>query len=457
MWALVISAPFFDTSIMQLHSWTTIIRPYFYFGGLLLLRKTLDMVITKRVWINLSSEETRWLSVFCVIIVLSLFMPALLEGEEDVLPTEIGPGRSVLEAARIHGMQSVMEPLHLGRINFTQALYPLFMVLFFFAITNEIKTPKQLHGILKINVGLGVLVVLTGIFYQTALASGNIEIVDRVYSFITGRPQIRRHGFMGIVPQMYSVVGEAGFTGAFLLSVLGLVAIPIITGRTDLLWGKRISQAILVFLLIGLLLTGGTTGYMGLFIFLGALLFLPCFRKRTKEIGNARIIVRALMITAGFFFLAYLLFVVVLKLPLFSYLYQRHFSKLLAKTGSGIIRYNTAMNGLGLFIRHPLLGVGIGSNRTSALIPTLLSNIGLLGTIPFLLFNWIIFRKGLTAYRKAKNSSLAIIALASVVCFVSLFGAMSFGTGVTSLLYLHYWILLAMILAAYRFYKMELA
>lgn len=458
MWALIISAPFFDTSIVQIHFWTTAIRPYFYFGGLLLLRNTLDTMISGHSRLNLSSSETRWLLIFCLMIGLSLFMPILLEGKVRVLPIEIGPGRSSFEVARIHGIESVLVPLGLGRINFTQALYPVFMAFLFLALVSQIETPKQLYKILKINVGLGVFVVLTGIFYQISFSSGNIALVDRIYALVTGKAEIRRHSLaFGALPHMYSVAGEAGFTGAFLLFVMGQVAAPILMKRTSLLWGKRISMIIFIFLFLGLLLTGGTTGYIGIIFFFGALLFLPYFRKR-KQKGLSRfgIILRVFMIAAGLFFLVYLL-LSFFGLSLIDYVRHKHLDKLLIKSGSGAIRYDTAMYGLRLFIRYPLLGVGIGSNRTLAVISSLLSNIGLLGTIPFLLFNWIVFRKGMKVYRKSKNPNLAVITLGCLISFVSLFGIMTFAKGMASLLFLYYWILPVMIISAFRFYKTEAA
>ena len=132
MWALIISAPFFDTGIIQLHFWTTIIRPFFYFGALLLLRIILDMAVFRYIEIDLSCKETRWLIIFLFFVALSLMMPILLEGEVNVLNIE-----SSLDAAVRWGIESHSEPLHLGRINFTQALYPFFMIfLFFFPIIN---------------------------------------------------------------------------------------------------------------------------------------------------------------------------------------------------------------------------------------------------------------------------------------------------------------------------------
>ena len=273
---------------------------------------------------------------------------------------------------------------------------------------------------------------------------------------MTGWPTIVRRSFTGSagIPRIYSVAGEPGHTGAFLLFALGQVAVPIVMNRADLLWGKRKSLAVFLFLFLGLLLTGGTTGYAGIPLFLGSLLFLPNIRTKIRKIVNFRIIMRVLLVSAGLFFLTYLLFNFYIRINLFNYIYQVHIRKLLAESGSGALRYVAAVHALKIFIQHPILGVGIGSNQSLFLPLTLLSNVGLLGTIPFLLFNWNIFRKGMIVYRSTKNSNLAVIALALTVSFVSLFGVMH---SQTSLNFPYYWLLLAMIVVAYRFYKVEIA
>ena len=152
-------------------------------------------------------------------------------------------------------------------------------------------------------------------------------------------------------------------------------------------------------------------------------------------------------------FLTYLLFTFFLRTPLIDYVCQEHVDKLLARRGSGALRFNTAMYGFKLFMQYPVLGVGIGSNRTAALLSSLLCNIGLLGTVPFLLFNGIVLRNGLEVCQKTANVSLAIITLALLVSFASSFGVMLFGKSDTSLHFLPYWLILAMITASYRFYK----
>ncbi|MDQ2832344.1 MAG: hypothetical protein M3Y50_01095 [Acidobacteriota bacterium] len=60
-------------------------------------------------------------------------------------------------------------------------------------------------------------------------------------------------------------------------------------------------------------------------------------------------------------------------------------------SGSFINRTASDLYGLQLLIQTHGLGVGLGSSRSSSLITTLLSNIGVLGTVPFLLFFYKVF------------------------------------------------------------------
>lgn len=444
-WALVISAPFFGTSVLHIASLTTRIQPGFYFAALLILRRSMNAACMKSLNITISRET--WLLIFFWIAAgFSLFMPSLLEGQEYIFPVET----PVLEFAR-YG-EAIFEPLRLSRVNFTQALYLLFVGSVFIAMRSELKSDKDLIRVLKYLIILAVVAVLVGFFYQLSLATRNTKMFALYHFVMTGSTEFRRIGFfLGPLPLMCSIMGEPGYTGAYLLFNFSILLCLTLVGHSGLLFGTRVSLIILSLLFIGLLFSG-TTGLVGLPLLIGALLMFPISHKFHLR---RSFLTRILLLVMVLSFLTYFVFKFLLHIPIIDYFYNVHIRKLFLETGSGLVRYSSAMHGLKLFLRHPVLGVGVGSNRTLSMLVTLLSNTGLLGTLPFLLLNWIVFQKGLRTYCHTNSSTLSAITLALLVSFISLFGVMTFAKARMALMYLFYWLLLAMIVTAHDLYKKE--
>jgi hypothetical protein len=66
-----------------------------------------------------------------------------------------------------------------------------------------------------------------------------------------------------------------------------------------------------------------------------------------------------------------------------------------AKSGSGSFLNRTAADlyALQLLVKSHWIGVGLGSNRASSLVTTLLSNVGIAGVLCFVVFLWRLFRE----------------------------------------------------------------
>jgi len=437
-WALVVSIPFFDAYVLHLTAITAVIRPSFYFGGLLLMRQVLDGFVTGR-FTSVKGRETRYLLLFWLVISFSLIMPLLLEGKVLVQPIDTPLDSFVLETQQFR------------RTNLTQLVYPLFMGLVFLVMIKELRDYNTLRRVFRLNVGLALFVVGSGVLYNFSLMTGQTSALSAVYWFLTGNAQfpVRPFSFGGVLPRMFTIAGEPGYTGAYLLFVLGSALAPVLLDRTQLLWGKTLSKHLLIAVILTLLLSAGTTTYAGFALFAGILVILLSRRSRWRSVF------RVIGGTMVLLVIASLLFPFLFEVPLFQYLYHEHIQKFLLMAGSGPIRWQIASHGFELFAQHPLLGVGYGSNRSSTLLTFLLSNVGLLGTLPFFLMNWVVFRKGLSVYQHARNSDLKCIALGLLTSFGTLFGLMQFAKSESSLLYMYYWLLLAMLVASYRIMSQE--
>jgi len=126
-----------------------------------------------------------------------------------------------------------------------------------------------------------------------------------------------------------------------------------------------------------------------------------------------------------------------------SFMKETQVDVLLGTARSGPVRLQFAMDALSLSMRHPLLGVGIGGNKAFALIPSMLSTIGLIGTSCFLMFNAVILLKVLRRSFRRSCCEQRVVGAGLVVAFVSTFGVMAVGESM-GLLLLWYWAVLAM-------------
>jgi hypothetical protein len=108
-----------------------------------------------------------------------------------------------------------------------------------------------------------------------------------------------------------------------------------------------------------------------------------------------------------------------------------------------------------IFLQSPLLGVGYGSHRTSSLLTSLLSNVGLVGTMAFLWLNFAVFRRGLRACRGASDPGLASLAYALIVGMATLLPVMLIAKSMIALIHGWYWLLIAMLEGCYRIYRRE--
>jgi len=121
-----------------------------------------------------------------------------------------------------------------------------------------------------------------------------------------------------------------------------------------------------------------------------------------------------------------------------------------AASRSGPDRLQFIVDALGLAVRHPLLGLGVGSNKAYSLIPALLSNTGFIGTGVFLAFLGTIAMRTVRGLSARKAWEEKAIGLSLMATSLSVFGTLVVSVGLTALLFPWFWLLLALMVAAYR-------
>jgi len=444
-WATVAAIPFFYTYVVDLS--VTLVQPYQYFGMLLILRNVVDASGSR-------SRQTYSISVtaaaalgFLLACYLSLLMPAVLRGAVYVVPMDTA-----------YQEYENVELLRFTIRNLLQVVYPTFMVFFFLSLAKEIRDLRDLKNIARLSIVTAFVIIGFGFVQQLGIVTGVQPLVEVVFRLVTGFEDVSRiystYNMIGPLPRMFSLVGEPGFTASYLVFVFAMVlALKYNVVRTG--WKTKHDNLAQLFLLFGLIMTGSTTAYLGLSLLVIVLIVLPRFLRLGKTRARRRAALRFatfFAVTAAIILLAA---PVLLETSYLDYVYKTHYAKMFLQEGSGNVRLLTAQTGVQVFLKSPILGVGYGSHRTTSLLTSLLSNVGAVGTLAFLLLNVLVFRRGLRACRRSSNEEVVALSYALLASLATLLPTMLIAKSMIALIQGWYWLLLAMLEGCYRVYRWE--
>jgi hypothetical protein len=440
MFAAIFTAPLFDVSIIYIESLKTPIRLAYFFGALLFLRWFLYMVKVKFYLIP-GNRAIYFMFFFMVSVGVSAFMPSLYEHQIIVIP----------EVSEIGMLSEVSKNLLTPTLaNLTQLLYPTYFLIFVVVVSTFLKAPQDFPIISRGWLYCGYAIIVSGVFHVLIARFGNSSLGDSYYRTFSG------HGWpgytsldIGVLPRMYTLAGEPGYTSVFLLLVLSnLFADRYLDGNVHFNSKKYLLPNILIFSL-SIVLVGGTTGAIGIIF---ASLVTPIVSAKiqgaellntTKRVlSNSILYVVAASLMAGF--LAYFYSFEIL----YETFYQ-HLRKLIELEASGETRYYVNLHGFGVFLQAPIFGVGYGSNRSMAVSTFLLSNTGFVGTMLFIGVVFSALKLGFvnasslvphsapTKYRAIYSGYLSSL--------ITVFALMLFAKSESSLLFLYFWILILML------------
>ncbi|UCF19440.1 MAG: hypothetical protein JSU87_16195 [Gemmatimonadota bacterium] len=444
-WATVSSAPFFAVRLISIPLFSSLGTPFMWFGALFLLRKLLDAALRGRAQLALPKEAV-WLAAFLALSALSLFMPAMLRDSVSVVSLET----TFKEYA--------WEPLRFQRNNLTQLAYPFFMSALFLALYSEMRKVEQVRRVVRTLIVGGLVLLGSGFFYQATTAVGALGLRDAVFQLVFGEPAPELDFAFWLFPRMYSLAGEPGYTSAFLTMILG----PVVLGTfatAGASGGDRVrGRGLLIGLVLtGLVLTGGTTGILGLAAFFLAFWPIAWLAKRWRRQSGGQVFRSAWIRTTVLLVAVGLVFAVgvgvVAKVSFTQWMFQTHIGKLMASedvAGSGFFRLQTTLAGFALFLESPLLGVGYGSHRTTTLLASLLSNVGILATGAFILFNLGLILGCLRVVKRTASVETATLAAGLTASMTAFIGTALVAKGMETLLFGFYWVVLAAMAAMIR-------
>lgn len=330
-----------------------------------------------------------------------------------------------------------LQKLHVTLGSISQTIFPLFGIFSFFVIKAYITTKQDIKDFTKgyalsfipLAVTVIILFVFRNITHSSALLQGFFSFINPTY---TRNVAGNKWGAIGDISRTFTYIGEASYTAKYYLILISVFGGFLLYKKNS--WKQKSFYLFLLLLLFALIsILGSTTGYVGLVILLILFGFIHFRYKNVmpKPYLNSNKNFLVINIFFSILLLAPLLIIFNDQLSFFiNYLFVNHVDKIEGDTGSGIVRYNTNLIALDIFIKSPIFGVGYGHNRTNSYFTFLLSNVGIVG---FCLLNFFCFYLILMPLKKLNNmpTDLKIHCIIYVIMFmISYFINFSFSSSV---------------------------
>jgi hypothetical protein len=448
-WATVWAIPFFDTIAFQLPF--APVRPFQYFGALLIARYVLEACIRSAPVTARRSATPLAAVVLVFVFFFSLFAPTLITAPIEVAPE----GYASLAIAYENLTELNFQPS-----NLTQLAYPLFGIALVFALSAHIRSKEDLKRVYRILFTACMLLIGYMVLYQFCSVIGLSTPIELFQWVLTGKAEssFSSYNALGGLARAHTPAGEPGYTGLYYVLVTGLLAGLAYSGYKDA-WMPEQSRFFLLILVVALILNASTTGYFGLFVLVATLPFLMVLRRNAHlhVDSGVKIVFKATVVGGVVLIGAVVVAQIALGFSLAEYVLQSHAAKVTDQAGSGAFRFYSLVYSLEeVFMKSPLIGVGYGSHRSLTLISYLLSNVGIIGTVAFLWFNAVIFFHAVKVMNRTEDSTLASFAFALAWTHVALLGTMFVGKSVVSFVFGWLWLVLAMSEGCYRIHRFRM-
>ena len=373
-------SPFYECGVAIVGSLT--IQPGHYF----LLLYTIALMFSGRLLLN---KPDLLLTGFVFISFVSIIKSLMIKNNDMVYG--VGNGMR-LKHATITGQ------------NFTQYLYLIAAFLMYVLVVSYICADQEnLKKVFKTFMYSGIAILLIG-FYQQIANFAHLPF-EQIFRFST-------HEMWQDLGRTQSVFGEASFFAQYCVCLL-----PFILNTAN----KVLRNGSLVLMVVLGILARSTTFLIGFSVVY--ILYLISSKKKTKEI------VLTLFILLSF----------IVVLPQ-SEIYNRlnsliaiSIDKFSQQAESGRVRFSALSHMLGVFTRHPILGVGYGSGLSQDVYSTILATTGLCGFILIITYLCRLVL-GLLRVHWIDEAKVAIL---------SLIGFMVTALAVPNIGYLNYWVIFA--------------
>lgn len=364
---------------------------YYFFCMLFLARNVLDFLWCPRVFKRVREQEAPllWLAFLCVFSVGGAYiLPQVFYGEMVYSPK-----------LSIDEQNNNLSPLALESANFNQAAQFVVNALVFTAIWLRTASPKAMVNTILVS----LYVTIFFAFWQSASNFSGVYFPDDFLYTVDGW-SIGNQQVVGTFSRINSVFLEPSTFSTYLVGIFAFLLVW---------WVKRPSWLVVPALLgtiCAMLLTTSTTGYLGLVL-------LPLFV--LLGFGMAQVFVGGFL-DKPLFAIAILIALVIwvaAVVVLGSADMQELLDLVLAEKSGGESfrnRLEADLQSLEIFSRTYGLGLGLGSNRPSSFASLLLSNLGLLGSLAFIMFMLGLSRLALRLARQRMDTNKLALVIATI-------------------------------------------
>jgi len=439
--ALIITSPLFITVITTIPIGSTILRTSYLFAVIYIV--SYISILGARNQLFVLKKDLLPAYTFLAIITISLIMPFLLANEVSVISFESSVGM-------VNSLS--IEKLSFKESNITQIIYPYFQVILFVSITYYASIRNKVRETLRLLIKGSMIVLFSGFLHIVFVQIGETSLLEAINLIISGSTEVKLSkgkGFMGLA-RMHSWAGEPGYSAFLFLAIVGLLLGEWLSDNYILSKNRKLCNINLLLFTVGIILSAGTTGYIGILV-----VFLLTF--------FASLAISQFKLKSYYLFWPIVSLVVVFILlqsfwdySFVNYFQEQHLSKLTELKDSGYVRFTIIKQNILNFLNSPILGVGYGSERSLALSAFLLSNTGLLGFLSFSFFGAFLMRKMWNILRsRLATANQKTLALGLFISFGTMFVLMQFAKSESSLLFHYFWIIGACMLALHRLYKQK--
>jgi hypothetical protein len=443
---LVFSFPFFWVAALRVGE--VVVRPYYCLGAMLMLRQLIDRQWRLTIGGRLFRFERPifYLMTFIAVAYASLIMPIVLEGHVDVVSMHTG----FME-------YYATEPLAFSVRNITQIVYPTFAVMLMLSIVVEVDSLATVRKAMRLTMAATFVVLATGLAYQLAIVAFGPGFIPMMTRLVMGSDEEIRvvgntvgYKSFASLPRMFSLAGEASYSALLFVFSLGfMMGLSFRTFSRDV--PPRGNLLVCLILTMAVVITGSTTGILGLACLLLSLYFVHVIR---GIVSPSQLLVSIVALALAMAVLGTVLISIMSIATggnILDYIVSEHVNKVLLMEGSTDVRAETIAYTISdVFMKSPILGVGYGSHRSASLLVALLSNVGLAGTLAFVLFNVAVIRQGLAVLWDARYPELQVMAYALLIAMGGCFPVIVATQGLNGLMFGWYWLTMASLMALYR-------
>lgn len=385
IYLLIISLTLQITSLFNIGNYSMQI---YRFITILISIRFLVYLLTKGMSVKFKDKNLKYISIYgglftLFAIIWSYLAPYVFSGY-PVYPPELG-----IDYSAIYGAS----PLSFSIYNIAFGSYILLYLITLVYINVLSWNKRDIKIIKRVILLCTFIIVLTSASQLFAYFTGFLDVTPYLYTIKTRELNYSLIGYFLPVPRIQATYQEPSMLAPFLIGLYSYMLYELLLKFS---LNKLLGVMTILFLII---LSASTTAFISIFIMTFILLFYLIKSKHgiASKIGT---IIKFLTFTSALLFVVTIFSFITIGIDnvtkiIDTYLINKPQSTSFSK------RTTADLHALKLFLDTYGLGVGLGSNRPSSLLPYLLSQLGIIGTSLFILF---ISKIIIYSYKTLKNT-----------------------------------------------------